>query len=72
MKCQCCGAAELIEDTRDIPYAYKGEPSIISAVAGGFCPACGEVLLNRDNGDRYSELIVQFQKQLNMLNYSTK
>ncbi|MFX3569288.1 type II toxin-antitoxin system MqsA family antitoxin, partial [Ralstonia mannitolilytica] len=25
MKCPCCGAAELIHDTRDMPYTYKGE-----------------------------------------------
>ena len=25
MKCPCCGAAELIHDTRDMPYIYKGE-----------------------------------------------
>ncbi|MCW3611357.1 type II toxin-antitoxin system MqsA family antitoxin, partial [Burkholderia cenocepacia] len=24
MKCPCCGAAELIHDTRDMPYTYKG------------------------------------------------
>lgn len=23
MKCPCCGAAELIHDTRDMPYTYK-------------------------------------------------
>jgi len=25
MKCPVCGAAELIHDTRDLPYTYKGE-----------------------------------------------
>lgn len=25
MKCPCCGAAELVHDTRDMPYTYKGE-----------------------------------------------
>ena len=25
MKCPCCGAAELIHDTRDLPYSYKGD-----------------------------------------------
>ena len=25
MKCPVCGAAELIPDTRDLPYTYKGE-----------------------------------------------
>ena len=26
MKCLVCGAAELIHDTRDLPYTYKCEP----------------------------------------------
>lgn len=65
MKCPVCGAAELIHDTRDIPYVYKGEPTIIPAVTGEFCPACDEVLLNREHGDRYSELIGAFQRQVN-------
>jgi HTH-type transcriptional regulator / antitoxin MqsA len=65
MKCPCCGAAELINDTRDISYTYKGESTIIPEVIGEFCPACGEVILNREHGDRYSELIGQFQRQIN-------
>lgn len=65
MKCPVCGAAELIHDTRDIPFAYKGESTIIPAVTGEFCPACDEVILNREHGDRYSELISVFQRQVN-------
>jgi len=65
MKCPCCGAAELIHDTRDIPYVYKGETTIIPAVTGDFCPACAEVVLDREQGDRYSELIGMFQRQVN-------
>ena len=30
-----------------------------------FCPACGEVVLTREHGDRYSELMGQFQRQVN-------
>ncbi len=65
MKCPCCGAAELIQDTRDMPCIYKGEATTIPAVTGSFCPACGEVILNREHGDRYSELLGQFQHQVN-------
>ncbi len=38
------------QDTRDIPYTYKGEITAIPAVTGDFCPACGEAIpgaLNR-------------------------
>ena len=62
MKCPCCGAAELINDTRDIPYSYKGETTAIPAITGDFCPACGETVLNREQGDRYSELVSLFQQ----------
>jgi HTH-type transcriptional regulator/antitoxin MqsA len=65
MKCPCCGAAELIRDTRDMPYTYKGETTSIPAVTGDFCPACGEAVFNREHGDRYSESIGLFQRQVN-------
>lgn len=65
MKCPCCGAAELITDTREISYMYKGETTVIPYVTGEFCPACGEVVMNREQGDRYSEMIGQFQRQVN-------
>jgi HTH-type transcriptional regulator/antitoxin MqsA len=65
MKCPCCGAADLIHDTRDLPYTYKGETTNIPSVVGDFCPACSEVVLNREHGNRYSELLGQFQRQVN-------
>lgn len=65
MKCPCCGAAELIHDTRDMPYTYKGENTTVLAMTGDFCPACGEIILNREHGDRYSETVGLFQRQVN-------
>lgn len=65
MKCPCCGAAELMHDTRDMLYTYKSETTTIPAVIGDFCPACNEAILNREHGDRYSELIGVFQRQIN-------
>ncbi|MEK7811770.1 MAG: type II toxin-antitoxin system MqsA family antitoxin [Pseudomonadota bacterium] len=65
MKCPVCGAAELIHDTRDLPYIYKGETTTISAVTGDFCPSCGETILDLDESTRTSELMLQFNKQVN-------
>ena len=65
MKCPCCGAAELIHDTRDVLYTYKGETTTIPEVTGDFCPACGESVLDREQGDRYSELIGLFRQEIN-------
>ena len=65
MKCPSCGAAELIHDTRDVPYVYKGEATVIPSVTGDFCPACDEIVLERGQGDRYGELVSAFQRQVN-------
>ncbi|MEY4713180.1 MAG: hypothetical protein RIS88_2630 [Pseudomonadota bacterium] len=65
MKCPSCGGAKLRRDTRDLAYAYKGESTTIPDVTGDFCPACGEVILDRENGDRYSAWVGDFQRQIN-------
>ena len=65
MKCPCCGVAELIHDTRDVPYTYKNETTTIPEVTGDFCQACGEIILDRLHGDRYSELIGLFRREIN-------
>ncbi len=65
MKCPSCGATELIHDTRGQPYINKGEQTVISPVTGDHCPASGEVVLDREQGDRYSELVGAFQRQVN-------
>jgi HTH-type transcriptional regulator/antitoxin MqsA len=54
-----------MHDTRDIPYTYKGESTLISAVAGDFCPACGEVVLDVTESNRVSQAMLQFNKQVN-------
>jgi len=37
----------------------------IPTVTVDFCPAYGEVVLDREHGDRHSELLVAFQRQVN-------
>ena len=65
MKCPNCGAAELVHDTRDMPYTYKGEETIIPAVTGDYCPACGEAVLDIGESARTSMLMLKFNKQVN-------
>lgn len=65
MKCPTCAAAKLVHDTRDMPYAYKGESTIIPAVIGDFCPACGEAVLDRAESTRTSAAMLAFNKQVN-------
>lgn len=65
MKCPQCGAAELTASVRDIPYVYKGEQTVIAAVAGDFCPACGEMVLDPAAADRFGEAVAAFIRQVN-------
>jgi len=65
MKCPACGAAELVHDTRDVPYTYKGESTTVPAVTGDFCPACGEVVMDMAESLRHSAMMLAFNKQVN-------
>jgi len=65
MKCPFCAAAELMHDTRDVPYVYKGEETIISGVTGDYCPACGESVLDSAESTRVSAAMLDFNKQVN-------
>ena len=65
MKCPVCGAAELVHDTRDLPYTYKGETTVIAAVTGDFCPACAESILDAAQSNRVMHEMRMFTKQVN-------
>ena len=65
MKCPVCGAAELIHDTRDLSYTYKGETTVITAVTGDFCPACAESVLDAAESNRVMREMRAFSKQVN-------
>lgn len=65
MKCPVCSAAELVDDTRDIPYTYKGETTVIAAVTGDFCPACAESVLDAAESNRVMREMRAFSKQVN-------
>lgn len=65
MKCPSCAAAELIHDTRDITYTYKGETTKIPAVTGDFCPICDESVLAAEESRRTMQAMLAFNKQIN-------
>ena len=52
-------------DTRNLAYVYKGQATQIPHVSGDFCDACNEIVLARVEGDRYSRLIADFQREIN-------
>ncbi len=65
MKCPSCAAAELVHDTRDMPYVYKNESTLLPDVVGDYCPACGEVVLDAAESTRLSAAMLAFNKQVN-------
>ena len=65
MKCPSCAASELLHDTRDMPYTYKGESTLIPGVTGDFCPACDESILNAVESRRTINFMLDFNKQVN-------
>ena len=65
MKCPVCGEAELIHDTRDLPYTYKGETTVIPAVAADFCRACDESITDLTETGRVMREMQAFNKQVN-------
>jgi HTH-type transcriptional regulator/antitoxin MqsA len=65
MRCPICEQAELVADTRDLPYTYKGVSTTIPAVTGEFCPASGEAILYASESARASALMLKFNRQVN-------
>lgn len=64
MKCPVCAAAELVRDCRDLPHIYKGASTMIAAVCGDYCPACGESVLDAKESSRVSAAMLAFHRQV--------
>ncbi len=67
MKCPTCGTGKLIAATRDMPYTYKGESTLIKAVKGQYCdnPKCKEVVMEMGESVRTSREMLEFNKTVN-------
>lgn len=65
MKCPVCGAAELIRDTRDLSYTYKGKTTLIPSVIADFCPACDESITDATETERVMREVQSFHRQVN-------
>lgn len=64
-KCPVCLTADLVHEARDVPYTYKNESTVIAAVMGDYCPACGESVLHSAEAARVSAAMLKFNKQVN-------
>lgn len=65
MKCVSCGKAEMVHDTREVSYTYKGRTTTIPNVTGDFCPACDESIHNAKESERLNALMLEFNKEVN-------
>ena len=54
-----------MHDTRDMPYTYKGESTILPQVTGNFCTACDESILDAAESRRTMKLTLAFNQQIN-------
>ena len=64
MRCPICSQAELVQDTRDIPYTYKGETRLLETT-GDFCPACGESIHDAVDSERLMREVLVFHREVN-------
>lgn len=65
MKCPVCGQAELVHASRDLPYTYKGETTIIALVEADWCDACGESLTGPEESQRVMQAIAGARQRIN-------
>ncbi len=63
-KCPSCGIADMVFESRDIPFDYKGERLVVQNVLGWFCTSCNEAVFNEGEGVRYSAEIDNFAKSV--------
>ena len=65
MQCPSCAAGKLVRDSRDLPYVYKGESTVLPQVTGEFCIGCDESILDATESRRTMKLMLAFNKQVN-------
>jgi len=68
--CAMCGTSDsLVKEVRDIPFAYRNQTTVIHAVHGMFCTACGEGFSDDQypqDWQRMSREIDSFSQQVNL------
>lgn len=67
MKCPTCGIGNLVLDTRDMPYSYKGKSTTIRNVTGRHCdnPECREIVMELGESVRTTQEMLAFNKKVN-------
>lgn len=64
MKCPICEIGDLVLDTRDRPYTYKGRSTTVKGVTGRYCdnPQCQEVVMEMGESIRATQEMLAFNK----------
>ncbi|NLS54690.1 type II TA system antitoxin MqsA family protein [Hafnia alvei] len=65
MQCPECGSKNTIKDYRDIPFTYKGQPTVVKAVGADWCLDCGEGVIFKEESLRIDSILTEFNKQVN-------
>lgn len=63
MKCSVCGGAELEFGIKKVPYSFRGRKTVIEA-EGDHCPACGEVVMDREQSMAYMAKVKSFKAKV--------
>ncbi|WP_428000130.1 type II TA system antitoxin MqsA family protein [Acidovorax sp.] len=53
MKCAACGGNDLVYEERDVEYRYGKGVVVLAGLEAGYCPDCGEIMMKRDEAERY-------------------
>ncbi|MFJ3057155.1 type II toxin-antitoxin system MqsA family antitoxin [Herbaspirillum sp. NPDC087042] len=64
--CGACGANGLVHAVLPLSYTYKGVTAELPDVEGDYCTSCGEVILDKSNGDRYGLFVRDFRRRIDM------
>jgi HTH-type transcriptional regulator/antitoxin MqsA len=64
IKCHVCGKGELVQDTRDMPYTYKGRKTVLKGISEEWCTSCGEVFLRNDEIDNFMAAVKRLKSKL--------
>ena len=52
MKCPVCGTGNMVCESRNLDYTYRGKSTTILQ-SGNFCDSCGEGIFSSDGSDKY-------------------
>jgi HTH-type transcriptional regulator / antitoxin MqsA len=62
--CLNCEQADMVRRKKDAVIAYRGHQSIVRALDGWHCPACGEIEFAGKEGERYAQVLEKLRSKV--------